>query len=181
MGQDTLGAFAGSAYGPVAGAVYALLLLLVCVSDLRTRRIPNRLVSTIGILGLAYSVGVDPWLPGAAHALAGVGVGLSIWLPFYLARTLGAGDVKFFAAAAAWIGAPAALRAALLSALFGGTLALLWLAGVGGRRLIGSRGPELGGRRAAGASRAGAARHVPYGLAMAAGLVVSAWFPSFLQ
>ena len=42
------------------GAVFALLLGAVCVSDLRTRRIPNRLVLVIAVLGIVVSVASVP-------------------------------------------------------------------------------------------------------------------------
>jgi prepilin peptidase CpaA len=176
--------FAGPAQSAVAGAAFVLLLGAVCVSDLRTRRIPNKLVLVIAVLGTLYSVAALPVLPGLAKALGGLAVGLALWFPFYVLRMLGAGDVKFFAAASTWIGASAALQAALLSALLGGALAILWLAGRAGWQLLGrQRAAHAARTQALGPTEpaAPAGGKLPYGVAMAAGLALVFWFPGFLR
>jgi prepilin peptidase CpaA len=160
-----------------------LLLAAVCVSDLRSRRIPNWLVLLIAGFGLANAVAGGS-ASGLVRAAASVGVGLILWLPFYILRMMGAGDVKFFAAACAWLDPTTALRAALLSAVFGGVLALVWVAG----SLVRQRASRAhvptsgGGGVAAGPPRPvdPRSRKLPYGLAMAAGLTVAVWFPLFL-
>ena len=57
-------------------------------------------------------------------ALLGSGTGLGLWLPFWLLGLLGAGDVKYFAAASTWLGVSRAWRAALLAAMLGGILSV---------------------------------------------------------
>jgi prepilin peptidase CpaA len=181
--QNAGGVFAGQAYGAAAGAVYLLLLLAVCASDLRARRIPNKLVVVITVLGVVYSVASAPVLPGLGRSLAGIGLGLALWFPFYLFRMLGAGDVKFFAGASAWLGAGAALQAALLSGLIGGALAAVWMIATTGwyraaeTALLQARYPRMAG---AFAPQGANAKKLPYGIAMAAGLAVAAWFPHLL-
>ena len=54
-------------------------------------------------------------------------MGLGLWLPFWLMGLLGAGDVKFFAAASGWIGVALTWRAALLAAVLGGVMSLIVL------------------------------------------------------
>ena len=174
--------FAGSPFGFAAGAVFLLLLAAVCVSDVRTRRIPNRLVLVIAAFGLAFSLATAPVLPGLGRAAAGLALGLVIWLPLYAFRLLGAGDVKFFAAAAAWLGPGGAVQAALLAALFGGLLSAIWFVRLGGVaylfvRLAHLTRPTPDAPLAAGGT---ADRRVPYGVAMAAGLASAAWFPQLL-
>jgi prepilin peptidase CpaA len=184
MMQVHLGAFAGPTHGAVSGAVFTLLLGAVCVSDLRTRRIPNTLVLVIAVLGTAFSVASAPLLPGLGRALGGLGLGLALWFPFYLFGVLGAGDVKFFAAASAWIGAGAALQAALLSALAGGVMAIVWLiVGAGWRRAAAQLAlhAALPSTLAVKASNASSGHKLPYGLAMAVGLALAAWFPNVLR
>ena len=169
-------------HGAVAGAVFALLLATVCASDLRTRRIPNWLVLLILGLGLANAAAVSGG-SGVLWAAAGVGVGLILWLPFSVLRMMGAGDVKFFAAACAWFGPATAVRASLLSAIFGGVLAILWIAGgvvrrraVRGVAASASEG-STGGATMGGLPRPDARfRKLPYGLAMAAGLASAVWW-----
>lgn len=182
------GVFAGPLHGAVSGAVFALLLGTVCVSDLRTRRIPNRLVLAIACLGFANALlaaGTSAG-QGVARAAAGMGVGFVLWLPFYLLRMMGAGDVKFFAAACAWLGPAIAVRATLLSAVFGGVLALLWVAGgmVRQQRAVRAAAAVAAATAATAANGVGLGlpasadarfRKLPYGVAMAAGLAVAAW------
>lgn len=170
--------FPPSVSGALAGAVFAVLLTSVCVSDVRARRIPNRLVLLIAVIGIGYSVAAEPWLPGAVRALEGIAVGLAIWLPVYLLRMMGAGDVKFFAAASAWLGPAFAVRAALLSAVLGGALALLWLVKAGW--LLGFVRISSGARGSRPLTPAAAPswKRVPYGVAMALGLAAAAWLPA---
>jgi prepilin peptidase CpaA len=167
----------------LAGAVFVSLLASACVGDVRSRRIPNTLVLCIAVLGTSYSLALEPSRYGALRALGGMGVGLVFWLPSYVVRKLGAGDVKFFAAASAWLGPATALEAALLSALFGGFLGLAWLARDSGwirrlsRRSVAVRQPESVPELSATDRR----HRLPYGLAMAAGLAVAAWLPGLLR
>ena len=176
------GAFAGPAHGAVAGVVFALLLLAACVSDLRTRRIPNVLVLVVLVLGTIYSVSAAPLLPGLGRAMGGLGVGLALWFPFYMLGMLGAGDVKFFAAASSWIGVGGALEAALLSALAGGVLGLGWLVARSGVRAAAERvAVQVAQRRVLPLSAADPKlAKLPYGIAMALGLALAAWFPRLL-
>lgn len=166
--------------GPAAGGAFALLLAAACVCDVRTRRIPNVLVAVTALAGVAAAaVSATPGA-GALRALAAIGLGLVLWLPFHVLGMLGAGDVKFFAAAAAWIGPAAVPRAALVAALGGGVLALAMLLFGGARRTelaalaLVVRHPRLLPTVAAQAS-AGTRRTLPYAVPMAVGLAVGAW------
>jgi prepilin peptidase CpaA len=107
-------------------------LIVACISDIRARRIPNKLVATVLVLGVLVSAASDPVMPGLLKALGGVSVGLVVWLPGWLLRMMGAGDVKLFAAAGAWLGPFGALNAALFAAVSGGVLALIWMVAVRG-------------------------------------------------
>ena len=154
-------------------------LAVACLTDLRDRRIPNALVIALGVAGVGgAALGWAPGLSGP-DAVAGLGLGFLLWLPFHLTGMLGAGDVKLFAAAAAWLGPHATLAAAFLTALVGGMLALgmLW-------REAGIRG---GAARLAAAWHAPqllrldvrpAATRLPYALAIAAGVLGARWMPT---
>ena len=164
---------------------FTVLAAVAAGMDLRYRRIPNSLVLTILIMGGVFAV----LAVGPANALLrvteGAGAGLLMWFPFWALRMLGAGDVKFFAAAAAWLGPRLALEAALSSAVFGGVIALVWLlsrawpsdATAQAPNVAADSGREncekVGGGRDATQIRVS----LPYGVAMAAGLAVTAWFP----
>jgi prepilin peptidase CpaA len=170
--------------GAVAGAIFTLLLGAVCVSDVRSRRIPNALVASLGIAGMTYALLVMSPLPALKFALGGGATALAVWLPFWLAGVLGAGDVKLAAATGTWLGLSGVIEASLIGAAAGGALALWSLSRHGGLRAglhrfgvwaLASRisktvAPELTPRE----------RRIPYGLAIAAGAAVAAWVPGLI-
>jgi prepilin peptidase CpaA len=176
--------FAGSTFGFLAGTTFTILLVIACVSDLRTRRIPNQLVLALAVLGFAFRTGVGPFPSGLLHSGGGLVAGLFIWLPFWLLGWLGAGDVKLFAGASAWLGAWGAVQAAGLGALAGAILAVVWLGWERGIRvaveksLIAMIHPKV--LASPSAVTDDRRRLVPYGVALAVGLLVAAWFPSLL-
>lgn len=172
--------FAGPA--PVVGSVVlAGLLAAACVSDLRTRRIPNRLVLVTIAAGFAFAVVANPGMNGLTHAGAGLLTGFAVWFPFYLLRMMGAGDVKLFAAAATFLGARGAIEGALYTALFGGALALVYMIYSSGWTWTFIR---LGhaAQQPAMVRNAPAANHrrMPYALAITAGVLVAFWWPGHI-
>lgn len=176
--------FTGSPLGLISGALFVTLMLGACISDVRSRRIPNRLVIALAVSGLVASVLSFGVATGLIRALSGLGVGLLVWIPFYAVRLIGAGDVKLFAAASAWLGVSGALEAALVAALLGGLLALIWM--LRERGVVGSA-RALGLAIAAPASlmrgadeRGPGSLRLPYGLALAGGAVVVAWWPGII-
>lgn len=176
--------FAASAFTILAGAGFTLLLVSACISDLRTRRIPNRIAAALAILGFSYQVGTAGLHTGFVHGLGGLATGLAFWLPFWLLGWLGAGDVKLFAAASVWLGAWGAVQAAGLAAVVGGIMAFAWLGWDRGLKVaveksllamiqpkvLMSPSVTVNDRR----------RLVPYGIALAAGLLVVAWLPQLV-
>ena len=176
--------FAGSTFGLVAGTAFTVLLVCACVSDLRARRIPNMLVVTLAVLGLAYSTGIGLFPRGLIHGAEGLITGLLIWLPFWLLGWLGAGDVKFFAGASAWLGPWGAVQAAGVGALVGAALAVAWLGWERGVRvaveksLIAMIHPKV--LTSPSVTANDRRRLVPYGVALTVGLLVAGWFPSLL-
>lgn len=175
--------FTGSYTQVAGGVVFSLLLMAGCVTDLRSRKIPNELVLAILVTGWLYALtAADPWRALVA-SLAGMALGFGIWIAFYLVGVIGAGDVKFFAAAGAWLGPDATWRAALAAAVIGGVLAVVFL-------IMEKRLGEVFKRIALAASSGSlastpeqtvvpGARHqpLPYGVALAIGALVLAWFP----
>jgi prepilin peptidase CpaA len=107
----------------IQSAVVAISLI-ACVTDLRTRRIPNVLTFGAAIAGLVAHTA----LAGTTGALAAGGgwlTGLVIFLPFFALGGMGGGDVKLLAALGAWLGAYETLYLALYSAAAGGALAIV--------------------------------------------------------
>jgi len=169
--------------GVLAGIVFTAILVLAAIGDLRTRRIPNRLVATLAVLGLAFSVTQGPFLGGALHGFEGLFVGLACWLPFYALGWLGAGDVKLFAAAGAWLGPMGALEGALIGAFAGAVLAVLWmLRSQGVRNAVQTLGMAAGSpgllSKPAGGEKGRST--LPYGVAIAFGAICAAWIPGLL-
>ncbi len=121
----------------LAVSVIALLSgLLLCASwrDVQANKIPNKLVFSGALLGLILNsvmpegFGFTSQLPGAigfTSSLIGLGVGLALLLPFYMLRTLGAGDVKLMAMVGAFVGANPILNIILFTLLIGGVLAIV--------------------------------------------------------
>lgn len=178
--------FTGSPSALLWGAVFTALLAVGCVTDVRERRIPNGLVLAILALGLVYAATTGPLLPALGRSLLGVALGFGIWIAFHVAGVLGAGDVKFFAAVGAWLGPGATWRAALVAALAGGVLAVLFL--LRERRLgsalqraaLAASARSLAVARDEGSVTARAGAPLPYGVALAVGALVTAWLPDLL-
>jgi prepilin peptidase CpaA len=167
----------------IGGVCFTVILLAVSISDIRSRRIPNRAVVALAVLGVVYSVSALSLWTGLGRAVLGMMVGFALWIPFYALRMLGAGDVKLFAAAGCWLAPSHVLGAALLSAVAGGVLSVIGLVLAHGLGLTtlrvahGLRDP----RTLATPLRVPAGRRtLPYGLAMTVGLLVTAWFPHWL-
>ncbi|WP_043002995.1 A24 family peptidase [Comamonas testosteroni] len=110
--------------------VLMLLLLAASISDLRTRRIPNRL--TFGGIALALLYGLlapHPHGGGFFWALGGMALGLAMMLPLYLLHAMGGGDVKLMAMVGSFIGPEATWQAVIFVFITGGVAAIgyaLW-------------------------------------------------------
>jgi prepilin peptidase CpaA len=97
---------------------------------------------------------------------------------------MGAGDVKLFAAAGAWLGPAGAVNAAIAAAILGGVLALGWLLVRRGRSRTGATlwtaavAPRT--LMAARSDPAAVRDLVPYSLAITAGVVVQLAIPGLV-
>jgi len=97
--------------------------LVACITDYRSRRIPNWLTFGAATAATVFG-GVVNGLPGVGLALGGLVVGCLLFLPWFLLGGMGAGDVKLLAALGAWLGPPLALWTALYAGIAGGIFAL---------------------------------------------------------
>ena len=109
----------------------ALLLLLVFAAmlfDIRSHRIPNWLVFAGLLIGVVFHTFLSyGW--GLGYALQGAAVGFGLFLPLYMVRGMGAGDVKLMSMVGAFLGPASALGAVLTTLVAGGVLAIgaaLW-------------------------------------------------------
>jgi prepilin peptidase CpaA len=119
-----LNLFSQAGTSSLAAVLLGMVLAAACWTDLRAHRIPNWLVALgmiAGILCNAWTAGAH--VVGAGRAVAGLLTGLAIFLPLYLARGMGAGDVKLMASVGAFLGPVATINTALVTLVAGGILA----------------------------------------------------------
>jgi prepilin peptidase CpaA len=167
----------------------ACLLAWAVASDVRSRRIPNKLV-VLGLLaGLTLQAAVTPGAGlfsepfgalGLLKASAGMVLGLVLLLPMYALGAMGAGDVKLMAMLGAFLGPLDILGAGLSSVLAGGLLALLVALFQGSLRkvianvkvmVLGSVLRGMSGGSARIDAPLAATGQLPYAVAIAAGTV----------
>jgi prepilin peptidase CpaA len=158
--------------------------LAAALHDVRTRRIPNGIAFAGVLVALALRLAAGP--DAALEGLLGALVGLAIGFALFAMGVFGGGDGKFLMAVGAFLGHRQLLGAMLVIALVGGVLALFEAArrGVLGPALkrtgwtllhLGTLG-RMGWRpSAAPATAAAEAFSVPYGVAIAAGALIT-WF-----
>jgi prepilin peptidase CpaA len=119
---------------PIAGRILLGSMVAVAAAyDMRYRRIPNWLVLIGIIIGLLwntlFSQGVASFdAAGLGRSAAGLGLGFALYFPLYLLRARGAGDVKLLAACGAIVGPSNCFWLFLLTAIFGGIIALIYIA-----------------------------------------------------
>jgi prepilin peptidase CpaA len=169
-------------------AALSLAMVMVVESDVREHRIPNAMVLFVLLAGLALNSagpangreGLFSHFPGAlgaGTALLGVLVGLALFLPLYLLRAMGAGDVKLLAALGAFMGPVEVIGLALSVLVAGGLLAVLRMLWAGKSRVVLNNVKLVLGSLGGGASprfdpATQSADRMPYALAFAGGLLV---------
>ncbi len=117
----------------IATIIFLAGAIAAGVSDIRARKVSNRLNLAIVLAGLGWrAASLDIGTVGLGFA--GVGVGLAILIVPFAARWVGAGDVKLLAAFGAWLG-PYDIFLAGLFGLFGGGLLGVGIAVYGGAKM----------------------------------------------
>jgi prepilin peptidase CpaA len=155
----------------------------VAIIDLRRQRIPNALTVPAAAVALVMNF-VLYGAAGAQQSAAGLVLGLGLFLPFYLARGFGAGDVKAMGALGAFLGPKGALLAAgcvLMAGMIAGMAVLMARGGIPALRnllqrlmvrVVVARATGRGLEAARWQSEAEFQRF-PYGLAIAVGTALS--------
>lgn len=105
------------------------LLLVAVYCDIRSFRIPNKLILVGLITGSLLNIILPHEAGGLSFqaALVGFGVGLILFLPLYLIRAMGAGDIKLMGMIGIFVGPLPMLFIALYTAVAGGILAVIVL------------------------------------------------------
>ena len=162
--------------------ILILLLTAAAVSDYRTHRIPNWLALSGAVFGLIYNTVLPPFPhAGFFFALGGLGLGLLLFLPLYLLRAMGAGDVKLLAMVGAFLGPKETFYAALASMIVGGVISILYVLARGTalrmwRNLtsllqLGFLGAMSGSAPSLRITPEASAGRLPYGVAIAIGTI----------
>jgi prepilin peptidase CpaA len=151
----------------------AVVVSVAAATDVYSRRIPNWLSLAAFGGGLLVHVARDGAM-GLPVALAGAGLGLLVFLPFYFIRAIGAGDVKLIAGLGALLGPQALFSALIYCALAGGLISVLMLVrrGLLQRSLMDIVSNPLN------LSRSGA--KAPYAVAIASGVYLSMVLPKVI-
>src|SRR3990170_3814958 len=93
-------------------AVLLLLVFAAMLFDIRWHRIPNWLVFAGLLMGVGFHT-LTSYGWGLGYALKGAAVGFGLFLPLYMLRVMGAGDVKLMTMVGAFLGPASALGAVL--------------------------------------------------------------------
>ena len=99
------------------------IALWIAWGDLRTYRIPNYLTLGATLAGLLYQAAFHGF-SGVGSGLLGLALGFFLMFPFYLLGGMGAGDVKALAALGVWLGPGLTLMLFFYMAIAGGFMAL---------------------------------------------------------
>lgn len=165
-----------------APALLVLLLVATC-DDLVEQRIPNSLVASGIALALAIGA-LHGGTTGVSWALAGMLLGATILLPFYLLGGMAAGDVKLMAMAGGFLGPSAVILAAGISLAMGCILGISVLALFRAlrtdtaQRLARKIEPVVPTKRLLAPIADQRPTHIPYALAIAVGSLTALWWPA---
>jgi prepilin peptidase CpaA len=107
-------------------ALLLATIVLAAIFDLRYRRIPNWLNLSAITLGIGSNILLFHF-HGFLLSVAGLGCSLLIYVPLFLVRGMGAGDVKLMAAVGSIAGPWNWLWIFLATALLGGAIALIYV------------------------------------------------------
>ena len=106
--------------------LFCPLAIIIAYMDVRYRRIPNKLVLAILLVGVTTNT-----IFGGSHglllSLGGLGVSFGIMFFLHVFGTMGAGDVKLFAAIGAVNGLSLVIPTLMFVALTGGVLAIFMM------------------------------------------------------
>ncbi len=147
----------------VAGSSATILLVWACISDVRTRRIPNLCVLALIVVFVPWALAGD--ISRVISSLEAAGVALAVTFLLYLCKVFGAGDSKLFTACALFAGIGYLPFLALATVLSGGVIALASILLRPQRALVMF---SMKGKGDYG-------RGVPYGVAVAVGAAVVIW------
>lgn len=95
----------------------ALFTTATAWTDIRWRKIPNKLTLPMCLAGWCYQLGFHG-TDGLLSGLYGFGIGFGIFFVLWMIGTAGGGDVKLLGALSVWLGPGLTLKVMLCSLLF---------------------------------------------------------------
>lgn len=116
-------------------AILTVILVLSTITDIQNHRIPNVLSLGGVAIGIIYLTSIQG-LDGLIISLQGMGLGLALFLPFYMLRGMAAGDVKLMAAVGTFVGPKLALAAVAGTLISGAVLAFAYAIYIGGAAML---------------------------------------------
>ncbi|MFN9717958.1 MAG: prepilin peptidase [Planctomycetota bacterium] len=90
---------------------------VAAASDIRTRKIPNKMTVPMCFAGLLYQLIFFQW-DGLWAALSGFGAGFGLFFLLWMVGSAGGGDVKLMGALGPWMGGQLMLKVMLVSLIF---------------------------------------------------------------
>jgi len=145
-------------------AIFPALAIVAALKDVTSYTIPNWISAALALAFVPVALLCGVGLHDLGMALAVGAAGLVLGMVMFAFGWVGGGDAKLLAASALWLGFPAVMPFLLVTALFGGALAIgllalrsIWL------RPLAAQGPAWIGRLATPGAAA------PYGVAICAG------------
>lgn len=103
--------------------IFIPLVVSITYMDVRYRRIPNKQVLMVLLCGIALNSFFGAWT-GFLASLLGMVMAFGLMFILHAFGTMGAGDVKLFAAIGAVLGSSLVVQTFLIIALIGGVLAI---------------------------------------------------------
>ncbi|RZT42917.1 A24 family peptidase [Cupriavidus agavae] len=181
-----------TAFDPLTTACLLAVLGVAVVTDVRSHRIPNRLIVVAALAALGLQMFQHGMADGAWRWATGLAAGLVPLLLLYIVRAVGAGDAKLMACVGALAGAHAVPAILLGTVLAGGVLGLavmlarretrrtlqavlgtlLWLPFARDAASATPAAPAPGSS-GGGTQRLRTTRRLPYAVAIAAGVVLA--------
>ena len=157
--------------------------LVGSVFDVKSRRIPNFVTMPAFLFGLALHLALGGWRQLLSSLAAGL-ICAAVFLVFYLAGGMGAGDVKLILAVGCIAGLSHVAYLLVLTALSGGVMAIVWAVARGQlQQTIMNVGELASHHRHAGLQphpdlnlKNAATLRLPYALAIAGGSILTLYF-----
>jgi prepilin peptidase CpaA len=111
-------------FGTMAFMAAIVVVSLAVYTDLRWRKISNNLTVPAVAAGIILNTLNGGWY-GLLSSLAGLAIGIAVFIIPFALRGMGGGDVKLMGALGALLGGYAIVSVAIYTALLGGVLAIV--------------------------------------------------------